>query len=71
MGHEAARWLVARAEPWLDDEVTGAVVIVVILLLFPIVVCLSMVAVAAALGWFVKADVDDNYTGTEYLDLGR
>jgi hypothetical protein len=63
--------LVAGTEPWLDDAVTGAVVIVVILLLFPIAVCLSMVVVAAALGWFVKADVDDNYADTEYLDLGR
>ncbi|HVN51358.1 MAG TPA: hypothetical protein VMT43_07995 [Acidimicrobiales bacterium] len=49
----------------------GAIVIVVVLLLIPVAVILTGALAAAALGWLVKEDVDQEYVGTEHLELGR
>ena len=49
----------------------GGIVIVVILLAFPVVVIMSMVVLAGVIGWFVKDDVDGEFEGSEYLELGK
>ena len=61
----------AGAVTWLDEVVAGAIVIVVVLLLIPVAVILTGALAAAALGWLVKEDVDQEYVGTEHLELGR
>jgi hypothetical protein len=63
--------LVATAPSWLDGDVIGAVIIVVVLLLIPVALILTGGLVASGLGYLVKDDVDDEYTDSEYLELGR
>jgi len=48
--------------------VPGAAVIVIVLLAFPIVVGLSGVVVAAALGWLLQRDGHVRYEGSELLE---
>jgi hypothetical protein len=52
-------------------DVAGAVIIIVVLLLFPVALAIIGGIIAVSLGWTVKDDVDANYAGSEYLDLGR
>lgn len=48
----------------------GAVAIVVVLVVvIPVLVLMSSAALAGVLGWLLKAEVDERYEGTEYLEL--
>jgi hypothetical protein len=49
----------------------GGIVIAVILLLMPVVIIMTMAAVAGVIGWLVKDDVDAGFEDSEYLELGR
>jgi hypothetical protein len=49
----------------------GAVAIVIVLLVLPIVICLSGAAVAAVLGWTLKADADARNQGSELVALNQ
>ena len=48
-----------------------AVIIVALVVVIPVVVCLSGGAVAGILGYFLRDDVEKEYEGTEYVELGR
>jgi hypothetical protein len=48
--------------------VPGAIAILAILLLIPVLVCISMVAVAALLGWSLNRDGEVRHEGSELLD---
>ncbi len=53
-----------------DGPVIGAVAIVVILVVvIPVLVLMSSAVLAGVLGWLLKAEVDEHYEGTEYLEL--
>jgi hypothetical protein len=47
----------------------GAVAIVIVLLVLPVLMCMGGAVLAAALGWSVKANVDEANEGSELLDL--
>jgi hypothetical protein len=49
----------------------GTVVIIVILVIAPVFICMSGALVAAILGYFIKADRDAAFAGTEQLDLAN
>jgi len=49
----------------------GGIVIAVILLVLPVVIIMSMAALAGILGLLVKTDVDAGFEDSEYLELGR
>ena len=51
--------------------VIGAVIIVVVLLVLPVVIIMTGALGAGIIGWFVKNDVDDEFEGTEFLELGK
>ena len=44
---------------------------IVILAIAPVLICMSGVAAAAALGYFIKADRDAAFEGTEQLDTAN
>ena len=52
-------------------DVAGTVVMIVILVLAPVVICMSGAVIAAILGYFLKADRDAAFEGTEQLDLAN
>ncbi len=48
----------------------GAVILVIVLLVvFPPMVLMSGGAMAALLGWLLKADADERHAGSELIDL--
>lgn len=47
----------------------GAAIIVVVLLVIPVAVMMTGAIVASLLGYFLKKDVDDDFEGTEYIQL--
>lgn len=47
----------------------GAIAIVVILFVFPVVVCMSFAAIAAAFGELLARDGEARNQGSELLDL--
>ena len=48
----------------------GAIAIVIILVIaIPVGVLVSGAAVAGIIGWILKAEVDEEYEGTELLDI--
>jgi hypothetical protein len=49
----------------------GTVVMIVILAIAPVLICMSGVIVAAALGHFIKADRDAAFEGTEPLEIAN
>jgi hypothetical protein len=49
--------------------VPGAIMMVVVLLLFPVLVCMGSVILAAVLGSAVHRDAEVRYEGSELLDL--
>jgi len=52
--------------------VPGVVIIVFILVIgVPVAVLVSAAAGAAILGYLLKAQVDESFEGSEYLELGR
>lgn len=64
-----------RQPSWQTERVpepTGPILIVVALLVvIPVGVLMSMGIVAAIFGTVVKKDVDSNFEGSEYLELGK
>jgi len=60
-----------RRGPRQTVPVIGALVIAFILLVFiPVNVMMTGGAVAGILGYFLKEDVEEEYEGTEYVQLG-
>lgn len=51
--------------------VAGAVIMVIILLILPVIIIMSMAAIAGALGWLLKDDVDADFVDSEFLELGK
>ena len=49
----------------------GTVVMIVILALAPVIICMSGVVVAAALGHFMQTDRDAAFEGTEQLEIAN
>jgi hypothetical protein len=49
--------------------VPGAIILVVVLVLFPVLVCMSSVILAAVLGGALNRDAEVRYEGSELLDL--
>jgi hypothetical protein len=47
----------------------GPIIIVLVILAIPVGAIMSGAAFAGVLGYFLKKDVDDEYEGTEYLEL--
>jgi hypothetical protein len=47
----------------------GPIIITLVILLIPVAVIISLTLVAGILGHFLTKDVDDEYEGSEYLDL--
>ncbi len=51
-------------------SVLGPAIIIFVLLVFiPVSVMMTGGIVAAILGYFIKEDVDEDYEGTEYIEL--
>jgi hypothetical protein len=50
--------------------VAGAVLIIIALVLAPVVICVSFVAIAAALGQLLWSDGEKRHEGSELLDVG-
>ena len=44
---------------------------IVILLVAPVFICMSGVVVASVLGYFIKADRDAEFEGTEQLEIAN
>ena len=53
------------------DRMAGTVVMIVILLVAPVFICMSGVVVASVLGYFLKADRDAAFEGTEQLEIAN
>lgn len=49
----------------------GTVVIIVLLVLAPVAICMSLAAVAAVFGHFLKTGRDQAFEGTEQLELSQ
>ncbi|CAB4598987.1 unannotated protein [freshwater metagenome] len=50
----------------------GVIIILIVLVIaIPVGFLMTMSLVAAVLGWAVKSEVDDLYTGTEDLELSQ
>jgi len=49
----------------------GGIIIAVILLIMPVVIIMTMVLIAGALGSLVNDDVDSGFADSEYLELGK
>ncbi len=47
----------------------GAIIVVVVLLLFPVLVCMGSVILAAVLGMVLNNDAEVRHEGSELLDL--
>ena len=59
-----------RARPRQTVDVgPGPIIIVIVLLLIPVAVIMTGAVVAGILGFFLKKDVDEQFEGTEYLEL--
>ena len=59
-----------RRGPRQTVAVIGALIIAFILLVFiPVNVMMTGGAVAGILGYFLKEDVEEEYEGTEYIDI--
>lgn len=50
-------------------DAIGPILIVVALLAIPVVLMLIGAGIAAGLGWILKRDSDEQYEGTEYLQI--
>jgi hypothetical protein len=50
-------------------HVPGAIAIVLVLLLLPVIVCISMAVIAAALGELLARDGEARNEGSELVDL--
>lgn len=46
-----------------------AIIVFVLLVFIPVSVMMTGGIVAGILGYFIKEDVDEDFEGTEYLDL--
>jgi len=44
---------------------------VIVLLVLPVIIIMSMTAIAAGLGWLLKDDVDGEFVDSEFLELGK
>ena len=53
-----------------DPVDLGPIIIVAVLLVLPVALFMTGAVIAAALGFVLKKDIDDEYQGTEYLNLG-
>lgn len=52
------------------DPVLGPAIIIFVLLVFiPVSVMMTGGILAGVLGYFIKEDVDEDYEGTEYIEL--
>jgi hypothetical protein len=51
--------------------VSVAIIVLVLVVVVPVGVLVSGAVGAALLGWFLKADIDEAYEGTEHLEMGR
>lgn len=59
-----------RATARQTDPVLGPAIIAFVLLVFiPVSVMMTGGILAGILGYFIKEDVDEDYEGTEYLEL--
>lgn len=47
------------------------IIILVLVVGIPVGFLIGMSAVAALLGWILKAEIEEKYAGTEYLELTR
>jgi hypothetical protein len=47
-----------------------AIIVIVLVVIIPVVVIMSGAIAAAILGWLLKSEVEDEYEGTEYIDMG-
>ncbi len=47
------------------------IIILVLVIGIPVGFLMGMTALAALLGWILKAEVDAEYEGTEYLELTK
>ena len=47
----------------------GAIIVVVVLVLFPVLVCMGSVILAAALGMVLNNDAEVRHEGSELLDF--
>jgi hypothetical protein len=54
-----------------DVSVPGAIAIVIVLVIaIPVAVLISSTLIAGIIGWVIKDEVDAEYEGTEFLELG-
>jgi hypothetical protein len=52
-------------------SVAGVVIIVIVLVVaIPVAVLVSGALAAVVLGWLLKTEVDEEYEGSEYLEMG-
>lgn len=49
----------------------GGLIMIAVLVIFPTMVIMGSVAIAAALGALLKVDADSRYEGSELLELTR
>jgi hypothetical protein len=49
----------------------GAILIVIVLLLIPVIIMMSCSALAALLGWSLRADAEARNEGSELIALNR
>ncbi|MCC5954310.1 MAG: hypothetical protein JJU45_19650 [Acidimicrobiia bacterium] len=50
-------------------DAIGPILIILALLAIPVVLMLIGAGIAAGLGWVLKRDSDEQYEGTEYLEI--
>lgn len=48
-----------------------AIIVLVLVVGIPVGFLVSMAAIAGALGWVLKTEIDQEYEGTEYLEISR
>jgi hypothetical protein len=49
----------------------GAVLIVIVLLVLPVIIIMSTILIAGALGWSLKTDAEARNEGSELIALNR
>jgi len=61
--------LVPTTGPRQTVAMLGPIIIVLVIIAIPVGAVMSGAAFAGVLGYFLKKDVDDEFEGTEYLEL--
>jgi hypothetical protein len=48
-----------------------AIIVIILVVAIPVAVIMTGAIAAAILGWLLKSEIEDEYEGTEYIEMGN